>query len=98
MRRNFDFLGLKSSNNKVVTTQFFDTIKIKPEQGVEKVRQRAEAKKINLRYYPDGEHVGVSLDETVTSQDLNDLFEIFNCKEDAVNLCSFFFLYVKTLY
>src|SRR5699024_9283633 len=58
--------------NKVVTYNSFDTLKI--EVHIAKhIRARAEAQRINLRYYPDGRHVGVSLDETVTDQDLLDL-------------------------
>ncbi len=48
------------------------------------LKERAESKKINLRYYDDNQHVGISLDETVTPNDLKDLFEIFNCDSNAV--------------
>jgi glycine dehydrogenase len=52
--------------------------------SVEQIKERAESKKINLRYYDDNQHVGISLDETVTPNDLKDLFEIFNCDLKAV--------------
>jgi len=51
---------------------------------VNQLKERAESKKINLRYYDDNQHVGISLDETVTPNDLKDLFEIFNCDSNAV--------------
>ena len=52
--------------------------------SVNQIKERAESKKINLRYYEDNQHVGISLDETVTPNDLKDLFEIFNCDSNAV--------------
>lgn len=73
--------GLKKSNNTVVNDLFFDTVKIKPNLSVDEIRKRADAKKINLRYFEDKKHVGISLDETVTDQDLNDLLDIFNSKD-----------------
>lgn len=49
--------GLKSSNNKIMNENFFDTIKIKPNLSVAEIKKRAEEKKINLRYFDDGQHV-----------------------------------------
>jgi glycine dehydrogenase len=71
--------SLKQNGNVVSNEIFFDTIKIKPKLGVAIVRKAAEAKQINLRYYADNEHVGISLDETVTEQDVDDLLSIFQC-------------------
>lgn len=58
--------------NKVVSYNSFDTVKIEV-AIVKRIKARAEAMSINLRYYADGRHVGVSLDETVTDEDLQDL-------------------------
>lgn len=77
-------LGLKASNNKIINKNFFDTIKVKPKISIKQIREQAESKKINLRYYEDGQHVGISLDETVALNDLKDLFEIFNCDTNTV--------------
>ena len=72
----------ENEDNKVVTYNAFDTLKVKVK--LQKfVRSKAEAKHINLRYYPDGKHVGVSLDETVTNQDLKDLIWIFGGTEEV---------------
>jgi glycine dehydrogenase len=49
--------GLKKSGNKILTNQYFDTIKVKPKLGIEELRKRAESKKINLRYFLDNQHV-----------------------------------------
>ena len=76
--------GLKKSGCTVLTESFFDTIKVKPKQSLNEIKQRAESNCINLRYYDDGEHVGISLDETVTSRDINDLLNIFESKENFV--------------
>ena len=49
---------------------------------IEELKQRAEAKEINLRYYPDGT-VGISLDETVREKDINDLLAVFKVDTTA---------------
>ena len=58
--------------NRVLTYNPFDTLKIEV-PIVKRTRARAEAQRINLRYYPDSNYVGISLDETVTDQDIADL-------------------------
>ena len=59
-------------------SQFFDTIKFrtKSDADFEALRQRAIAKKINLRYFGNNE-VGVSCDETMIDEDVQDLIEVF---------------------
>ena len=49
---------------------------------IEELKQRAEAKEINLRYYLDGT-VGISLDETVREKDINDLLAVFKVDTTA---------------
>jgi glycine dehydrogenase len=56
----------------VVNTCYFDTLKVRVEGGsdaMKALRARAEANRVNLRYFPDGEHVGISLHERTNSQD-----------------------------
>jgi glycine dehydrogenase len=61
----------------------FDTLRVDlPPAEMKKVRAAAEAKKIDLRAYPDG--VGVSLDETTTERDLADLVAVIAGKTAAV--------------
>ncbi|MBQ4507467.1 MAG: aminomethyl-transferring glycine dehydrogenase [Paludibacteraceae bacterium] len=55
-------------------TEFFDTLKIHV-ADTEKLRKAALEKGINL-YYGDG-FVGLSMDETVTLDDMNNLIELF---------------------
>lgn len=71
-------LGVKNLN-KV----FFDTLKLQlPERiNSDAVRDSMEAAGINLRYFEDGS-IGISLDETTSSQDVD---EIVNCFGSLLN-------------
>ena len=63
-------------------TEFFDTLKIIPvETTVERIRQEAEERGINLYYDAEG-WVGLSLDETVTVDDMNDIIDLFAAASD----------------
>ena len=60
-------------------TEFFDTLKITVGESADwqtRLKEKAEALDINLYYDQDG-WVGISLDETVTIDDMNDLIELF---------------------
>ncbi|XP_078043895.1 glycine dehydrogenase (decarboxylating), mitochondrial [Augochlora pura] len=67
--------GLMDAGNKIDNEYFFDTIKILPKLPVDVIKRNATSHKINFRYYKDG--VGISLDETTTVQDINDIFKVF---------------------
>ena len=59
--------------------EFFDTLKIRVESqisGVESIKEKAEEMGINLYYDPSG-WIGLSVDETVDIDDMNDLIELF---------------------
>ena len=56
--------------------EFFDTLKIRHENGTKTVKAAAEELGINLYYDVEG-WIGLSLDETVTVDDMNDLIELF---------------------
>ncbi|KAK9500504.1 hypothetical protein O3M35_001758 [Rhynocoris fuscipes] len=77
--------ALQSSGNKVHNTLFFDTLKITPKLSLEEIKSKCDHKRINLRYFDDGD-VGVSLDETVSDDDINDLFWIFDCNTSITEL------------
>ncbi|MFH0944885.1 MAG: aminomethyl-transferring glycine dehydrogenase, partial [Planctomycetota bacterium] len=65
---------------------FFDTLRITPAKGdASKILARCERHGINLRLYPDGD-LGVALDETVSEQDLRDLFVCFGGLEEGLDL------------
>ncbi|XP_067928205.1 glycine dehydrogenase (decarboxylating), mitochondrial-like [Watersipora subatra] len=77
--------GLTKAGNEQHNSYFFDTLLITPALPVEEVKSRAEGKKINLRYLPDGK-IGVSLDETVTEGDLDDLLYVFGSTQTAAEV------------
>ena len=61
--------------------EFFDTLKIRVEsqngtEPVESIKEKAEEMGINLYYDPSG-WIGLSVDETVDIDDMNDLIELF---------------------
>jgi glycine dehydrogenase len=56
---------------------YFDTLVVKPADPIERVRERARAKRINLRWLEDG-RAGVSLDETTDLEDVADLAEVLS--------------------
>jgi glycine dehydrogenase len=61
----------------------FDTLRVDlAPADLKKVRAAADAKKIDLRNYPDG--IGVSLDETTTERDLADLVAVIAGKNAPV--------------
>ncbi|CAG9829267.1 unnamed protein product [Diabrotica balteata] len=77
--------GLQQDGNTLSNKLFFDTLKIYPKLDTEEVKTRAQEKKINYRYYNDGA-VGVALDETVTFDDVNDIFYTFGCQQKVENI------------
>ena len=68
-------------------SEFFDTLKIYLPEGVtvEALKQAAEEAEINLYYDKDG-WVGLSLDETVTVDDMNDLADLFVGVVDGMSM------------
>ena len=63
-------------------TEFFDTLKITGD-AVENVKELAEEKGINL-YYDEEGWIGLSIDESVTIDTMNDLIELFAEAADAM--------------
>ncbi len=62
-------LGIKQTNST-----YFDTIQLKAD--AEKIRTIAEQNEVNF-YYPDGETVVISVNETTTIEDINQIIAIF---------------------
>ncbi|MFZ4555880.1 MAG: aminomethyl-transferring glycine dehydrogenase [Pseudanabaena sp.] len=66
---------------------FFDTIRIELKGiSIDEIKARAAAKQINLRYFEDNA-IAISLDETVSKQDLLDLISIFS--EDKLRITNY---------
>ncbi|MEA5572105.1 aminomethyl-transferring glycine dehydrogenase [Calothrix sp. UHCC 0171] len=69
--------GLKGLGYRIVSENFFDTIKVElGSNSLETILAACESQKINLRIF-DQTAVGISLDETTTEADVVDLLEIF---------------------
>ncbi|XP_053989014.1 glycine dehydrogenase (decarboxylating), mitochondrial [Hylaeus volcanicus] len=77
--------GLEDAGNKVENQYFFDTIKVVPMVPIKSIKENAAALKINFRYYNDG--VGISLDETTTVQDVNDIYKVFCAETTVEDVC-----------
>ncbi len=73
--------GLKSLDYSIENEYFFDTLRVNlGSRSKEEILQRCQAKKINLRIFDDNT-VGISLDETTTEADIEDLLEIFSLEK-----------------
>lgn len=70
---------LKGLGYKVLNEQYFDTLKIALPSGISQyaMREQAEMRDINLRYYEAGE-IGISIDETITEYKAHELLAVFS--------------------
>ncbi len=70
LKKELELLGLKQLNSS-----FFDTIRVSAKRSeIEKIAQKNE---INF-YYPSDEIVSISINETTTIEDLNDIISVFS--------------------
>ncbi|XP_028660810.1 glycine dehydrogenase (decarboxylating), mitochondrial [Erpetoichthys calabaricus] len=74
--------GLKRAGHKLEHDLFFDTLKIQCGVPAKEILLRAAQRQVNIRVYSH-DVLGVSLDETVTERDLDDLLWIFGCESSA---------------
>jgi glycine dehydrogenase len=65
--------ALQGKGVKLTTTQYFDTIQIEGNEAA--IKAAAEAKGINFRYFGTG-HIGISVNETTTVEDLKEIVQI----------------------
>ena len=84
--------GLTKSGYELAHNSFFDTITINTDSKTEALYAKAQAADINLRLLQGKEandgKLGISLDETTTTDDINALFAVFDVKEDVNALSS----------
>jgi len=73
--------SLKENGYEIRHDQFFDTIRF----GTNGKSLNTENRNINFRHFNDGD-IGVSIDETTSHSDINDLLEVFECKEQVGDL------------
>jgi glycine dehydrogenase len=69
--------GLRQLGQAVETEHFFDTLTVSLGQAQEAVFAEAAKRRLNLRRIGQG-RVGISLDETVRSEDIQELLAVFN--------------------
>jgi glycine dehydrogenase len=75
--------GLKASGIHVLNTSWFDTITVSCDAAL--ISARANAAGVNLRFDASG-HVGVSLDESTTLDDVQTLLDVFGAAGNAQSL------------
>ncbi|MBH8575057.1 aminomethyl-transferring glycine dehydrogenase [Nostocaceae cyanobacterium CENA369] len=74
--------GLKRLGYKISSEHFFDTLRVElGTRKLETILEACQTRNINLRIF-DNTAVGISLDETTTSEDLIDLWQIFAGTDD----------------
>lgn len=74
--------GLKRLGYKIIPEIFFDTLRVElGNKSLQEILKAAEARRINLRAF-DANSVGISLDETTTTTDLLELWQIFAGEEN----------------
>jgi glycine dehydrogenase len=83
--------GIEQLGFKQVNTAYFDTIQIDTDGKQEQIKKAALDSGINFRYKADG-NIVISLDETVSFQDIEQIIEIFslNGKTNSVLLANTF--------
>ncbi len=70
-------LALEKLGYKIETSAYFDTIKVNIGDDETNLRKEALASGINFRYYEGYRHIGISLDETCTLQDVQNIIGVF---------------------
>ncbi|MCC7402111.1 MAG: aminomethyl-transferring glycine dehydrogenase [Chitinophagaceae bacterium] len=76
--------AIEARGFELVSDNFFDTITVKV-GNIAPFKEKAEGQNINLRYIDD-KHIGISLDETTT---IEDLFDLINCFENDTDPVAF---------
>ena len=74
--------GLRRSGLEVLTTAFFDTLNVRTGERTVQVHRRARDQGFNLRPLA-ADRIGVSLDETVTAEDVVTLLQVFTGEATA---------------
>jgi glycine dehydrogenase len=69
--------NLKANQQNVVNKNFFDTITIQCNEDTQvKIKSLSQEKEINF-FYPDNEHVSISIDETTSVDDIKKIVDVF---------------------
>ncbi|HEB27527.1 MAG TPA: glycine dehydrogenase (aminomethyl-transferring) [Porticoccus sp.] len=73
--------GLKKLGHAPVNKSFFDTLTVATGEQTAAIHQEAVAQGVNLRVVDDN-HVGISLDETTRSEDVESLWRLFDASTE----------------
>ena len=76
----------KISEVKVLNENFFDTLHIEVTDSAA-IKSSSEKAGINFRII-DNTHIGISLDETTTENDVNDILKVFSAPANATTISS----------
>jgi glycine dehydrogenase len=68
--------GITQLGHRVLSECYFDTLVISTPNRAKRIAARAAEATINLRVI-DADHIGISLDETTTRQNLRDVWQVF---------------------
>ncbi|XP_046675131.1 glycine dehydrogenase (decarboxylating), mitochondrial [Homalodisca vitripennis] len=68
--------GLRMAGHTILSSLVFDTLRVSTSIPKADILSRCEFKRINLRHFPDNS-IGISLDETITKEDIEDILWIF---------------------
>jgi glycine dehydrogenase len=74
--------GLAAAGLKQVNKNYFDTLKVAVADK-KAIQQKADASEINFKYFNDN-HIGISLDETTTLQDVEKIIEILAASASSI--------------
>jgi len=77
------FGELKAGGHEVINEFYFDTIAVRV-ANAEGIRKKAEAAEINFRYFGN-DLIGISIDETTTVNDIQNILKVFGITANAVN-------------
>jgi glycine dehydrogenase len=79
--------GLTEGGHQVSQGAFFDTVKVVNVKDAPWILERAASREINLRTFDDNS-ISISMDETITEKDLDDLFWVFGTGHTAAALAA----------
>ena len=68
--------GLDHLGYSILHQEFFDTLVVQVPGGAHRLRDKAEQARYNLRLI-DADHLGISLDETITAEKVEGLLQVF---------------------
>jgi glycine dehydrogenase len=78
LARGLEMLGFSVAREDSIGAQFFDTLQVGfRSKSAAEILRFAEENRMNFRQI-DEQTIGISLDETTTEKDLNDVFRVFN--------------------